>query len=126
MKKIVRFDRWFARQARQTAEQILRTNLAQYGLSIKVGNGRFTSDTLRFRVELLVDGASERMEREAAERFGLSDNLIGKTVTIAGVEYRVTRFNPSARKYPIIVRNPMNGRSYRITKAQLREGLQNA
>lgn len=101
------------------------------GLSVRVGNARFSSSNVTFKVEVAeVSSAGEVLDSEAeafksrASFFGLSPNDLGKTfTTFGGEEFRIVGLRPRAPKRPIIGARTKDGKRFVFTTGQVEFAL---
>ena len=86
----------------------LNTFAKAHGLTLKTGNGRYGSNSLRIPVELfeVTNGKSaEQVEFEKyAKLFGLEPSDYGKTFATGGATYTIVGLAMRSRKYPILAK----------------------
>ena len=78
-------------------------------ISIKVGNARYTDNSVTFSLEVSTindDGSVNTTESEdfkrSARRYGLDPQDLGRSFVHAGSQYKIVGCKPRSRKYPII------------------------
>ena len=129
MTKINEFDRTNLRLLRDDVESALNAVGKKYGIDLRLGTGRFSSENVTFRLEGSVIRAEGVVTREAAEfrqyadLLGLEASDLGKTFTQGGRRFEITGAKLSSRKYPILARNVLNGKVYKFRVADVREAL---
>lgn len=113
MSKITRFDRPVVVQFRSDFQKDLDVLSQKYGLKIALGNAKFTSENVSFKLEVAVVGKAGALTREAtafksmARMYDLSPDLLGKKILLkSGKLVVVEGLNPRCHKYPVIVRLP--------------------
>lgn len=84
----------------------------KHGISLKLGNGRFSPVDATFKLELAVceDGVAMTPEKQILKM--LFPDLVDKTVEIDGESAKVVGYNKKARSYPFIVE--MKGKRYKV------------
>jgi hypothetical protein len=129
MSKINEFDRTNLRLLRGDVQSALATIAKKYGIDLRLGTGRFSSENVTFKLEGSVIRAEGVVTREAAEfrqyadLLGLEAGDLGKTFTQAGKRFEITGAKLSSSKYPILARNVLNGKVYKFRVADVREAL---
>jgi len=103
------FDRPTIKVLRMKIQNELVNLGKELGLSINVGNARFSSNTVNFKVEfslirkdgLVLNGEAEAF-RDSAHRYGLKPEYLGKTFHFHGKSYTITGMKPRNHKFPIL------------------------
>ncbi len=129
MTKINEFDRTNLRLLRDDVESALNAVGKKYGIDLRLGTGRFSSENVTFRLEGSVIRAEGVVTREAAEfrqyadLLGLEASDLGKTFQHRGQPYEIVGAKLSSSKYPIFARNVLNRKVYKFRVADVREAL---
>jgi hypothetical protein len=83
----------------------------KHGLTIQLGNIRYSEDDFRMQVKAFATGKGNvadpkeaaRIEFEKyAHRFGLIESDFGKKFTVGTITYTICGIKPRAKRYPVI------------------------
>ena len=118
---ITAFDKPTLRALRPEIEALLAP-LADRGVRVRLGNGRFDATTADFRLELVVDrpatpDGTVRESKEAtafrrlAYAYGFHPDDLGKAFPYEGTTFRLVGCRPAAPKRPIIIES-LAGKRY--------------
>jgi hypothetical protein len=110
---------------RTSIEAALKQVEAQYGVTVDVGNARFTDRSVKFQfnvIECDVDSTGNVIKVDPAEadfkanhwRWNLKADALGKTFFVNGLRYTLVGSKSRNTKYPIIATAP-NGKRYKFT-----------
>lgn len=102
---------------RSELQKVINEYTNDTGLSIRVGNMKYSSDTIEIKLigAIVSDGSNNKYAKEAADfrkyanLYGLNVNHLGQTFS----DYTILGLVPSRRKYPILCEK--NGGSILIT-----------
>lgn len=130
MSKITQFDVTTAKLLRTPIEDALKDLATKYGISIKVGNGSFTSANLTFKLELAtLDNTGTIQSKEVqdfkryAVMFGLKATDLGREfLDWSGRKFFIVGAAPRSSKYPILVRNA-KGQRFKFPAKEVQLGL---
>ena len=100
--KINQFDRANLRGLTQALEAALGTVAKEYGISIQLGRGGFTSDM--FKVSVVANTVSNNASTVPVAAFtgSFDSSLIGRKFRFRGSEYTIAGFKPNRPKFPVI------------------------
>lgn len=119
-KTITQFDRTNLRLMRPEIEAALKVLEAQYGISIKLGNAKFTSENVTFKFEMAVvgsNGAAETSERTAFRSYcfmyGFKEEQLGQSFKVGRDTYTVAGLNPKAKSMPVLAKRS-DGRMFKF------------
>ena len=113
MEKIKQFNRTNLRELREELNGALSDLAEQLGISIEIGNMRFSEHNVTIKLDANIQGQLKTTETNL-ERY--TDYKVGDVIDMPNTRLSgkivVKGYNPKARKYPLIVSN--NGKSYKI------------
>ena len=122
--KIENFTRQTVKNLRTELDSALAELSEKYGISINVGNARFSSTEVNFKLNINTTSDSGRVytrEGEAFERHkhlhGMSHLSVGDKVMVNGRSFILEGFNPRAKRYPIEI--SAGGSNYKCSISQL-------
>jgi len=122
--KIENFTRQTVKNLRSELDRALADLSAKYGISIDVGNAKFSSTEVNFKLNINTtsdSGVAYTREAEAFERhkhmYGMGHLNIGDKVTVNGKSFILEGFNPRAKRYPIEI--SAGGNNYKCSINQL-------
>jgi len=126
MATIKQFDRTTIHLMRPKLEAAFAALAAEYGIAIKLGNARFDSTNVTFKLELATksaDGAVVSKERAAytqlADLYDLKPEWLDKTFQYGGTTYKIAGLSTKARKAPVLASNP-SGKLYKFNERFVR------
>lgn len=122
------FDRQNLSAIRKDLEEILGQFAKQHGLSVSVGNIRFSPTEFGTRLQVRVNngGGLEEVSRYApisSLGLGFKDEDMGKVVTIRGKKYEVVGCKPRAWKMPMIVKDVRSGKLFKMQASDVAKAL---
>jgi len=106
------FDREAVRSIRAAIEAACESVGKAYGATITVGAGGYTTDNIRFKLEVAAvgkDGQAQTSEVQQfklyAHMFGLNPEDLGRTFTYGGNQYKLVGLAPRRPKFPFLAEN---------------------
>jgi hypothetical protein len=127
-----KMDRKTAKKVRTIIEKELNKILKKHGLSVEMGNARFTDTCLTTKITI-ADGDGEStnkstFETDKAYMAGFrieGPNPAGKVFTSrCGKKYEVVRFDSKKRKYPVICKCITDGALYKFAAESVIKSLE--
>ncbi len=110
-KTIKAFDKTNLRLLRTPIETALKAIETEFGISVKLGNARFTPDNVTFKLELATVGANGTAASKEAnslkfygELYGLPKNSLGRIFTEDNKQFEITGLRTKARRFPVLVK----------------------
>ncbi len=101
------------------------------GFKATVGHGRFSADSVVFKVELGRVGADGQANTQAADAFrqlaglyGLQADDLGRQFRLRGEQFVITGASHRSRKYPILARSVSTGRGWKFPPDAVRRALE--
>ena len=100
-------------------KEAIQSVAAKHGVSIKLGNTRYTTDNYSTKLEVAVIKNGKVVTQKSSdfdlykESFGVNANL-GDKFYDRGEEYEITGLAPRSTKYPILCKNLHNGKTYKF------------
>ena len=98
----------------------------KWGVSMKMGNIRFTDQSFSGKIEAaLADATQGGDPREAkwaadykryAALYEMPPNMVGKPVVFNGSEFTLLGYNTRGKTYPIMARNIADGKVYKLPR----------
>ena len=123
------FDRQAVKEIRETLQENLDAFGAEYGITFKLGNMRYSDVKLTTQLEVFATNGGDASDAGRIEwetncmRYGLRPNDFGKTIELSnGTPVTLSGIKTRNRKYPIIA-DADNGRSYKLTIGQVEAQL---
>ena len=123
--KIEEFNRQNCRTVDNAIEAALKQVEDQFGISIKIGGGRFSTNEFTTKITVTTGDGSDAARAKwnaYAFRFGLNDSDFGKTFTSNGEQFTITGLNPRRKKYPVSAVNS-RGTSYKFGAESVKRHL---
>ena len=122
------FTRANLKDLRKDIDNALKSVAEKHGLSLMLGNVRFTEDSFTGKLEArITDRVGEPTMaadfRSMAPSFGIPSSYLHRIVTINGKRYKIVGLKPRNRKYPIICENTANGKRFKFSAFAIREVL---
>lgn len=124
MPKITKFDKPAAERLRTELTAYLAPFLAERGLTVEIGNGKFDQSMLRFvGIEFKVP---ELAQAKAATNLRTYLQMAGIVVpgdareTFESAQYILVDYKPKAYKRPWVARSKLDGRNYVLEDAAAR------
>ena len=121
MSKVTEMTRPFLRAARVEMEAELKDFGEKYGLTISIGDARFTKGNAAFKVQLATTGSDGTVNTQEAEnfklnahQFGLKPEHLNAEITYLGRKYKLVGLSPKSTKFPLIVERIPDGKGYRM------------
>jgi hypothetical protein len=114
---------------RESINRALLDVAKQNGVTLKVGNMKYSSTNINIAVEaiLLSDNGEnlndKRTFEELAELYGLKVSDYGKKFSTVNGEYTLVRIDSKKRNYPIIAKNKA-GTTYKFSSEAVIKALQ--
>jgi hypothetical protein len=129
MQKITNFDRPTVKSLRSSLEADLATIALKYGITMELGNARFSEHECNFKFKLNTiasDGTPVETKEAAAFRrhaplLGIGHLSPGDHIRISGQEYEITGYNTRAPKSPIGIKALLTGKKYKCSVAYLKQ-----
>ena len=129
MQKITNFDRPTVKSLRSSLEADLATIALKYGITMELGNARFSEHECNFKFKLNTiasDGTPVETKEAAAFRrhaplLGIGHLSPGDRIRISGQEYEITGYNTRAPKSPIGIKALLTGKKYKCSVAYLKQ-----
>jgi len=116
--KIERFDRPTAKKMREAINTELASLEEYFGVTVNLGNIRYSDDSLSVKLELRVGGDPEEHARKDWEKncafYGFKAEDFGREFTYALDTYKVVGINPRSRKFPLVAERVKNGKQYKM------------
>ena len=110
--------KWTNRLTREWVKEIrqaLQDSIEVDGFDIKVGNASFDDDEVTFKLNLRINGAETREQRDL-RRYAELDNVnTSKIAKVQGELYSLIGYRIKARSRPYIVKNVANNKEYIFT-----------
>ena len=128
MIKIKEWDKTSCNLIAAEVEKELAKFKSKYGITVKRGNGKFSSTnfTLKIDLGLMVDGKVVDKYAEAWKKnayfYGMNKGWLGKTFVSKGKTFKITGWNKSAHKYPVIAET-LKGKAYKFTSDSIKEKM---
>lgn len=119
---ITKFDKPTLNALRPEINAALQEVAAKHGITIKLGNGTYTSVSADFKVSLKVEGAAESELDNWALFHDLPKGLFGRTFKSGGETYTISGVKPRSSKFPILATNSQ-GKTYKFPVETVRQGL---
>ena len=127
--KIKSFDKKNCETIRAEVMAAVAAVMHKYDLSATYKGGRFSNE--RFSVNLDLDVlavASSGEEMPAsfpkdAARVGLPSDSYGKLFKLRGTLYKITGIKTRNRKYPVLAKNLLDGKQYKLPVSSVVAGL---
>tara|TARA_R110002110_G_scaffold69439_12_gene187217 strand:- start:1087 stop:1512 length:426 start_codon:yes stop_codon:yes gene_type:complete len=125
MSKIHQLDIHAIVDIRKALEPALQEIGAEYGLTLTLGRGTYSTEngTGTLKLELATLGENGEAESPAAkdfkahaELFGLKATDLGRRFVSNGSEFEISGLKPRNRKYPIIATKVSDGRGYKFSE----------
>lgn len=120
--KIKHFDRPTIKHLRPVIEKALNEALTSYGISVTLGNAKFSPASMSIKVEMATvaeDGTVKNPQYEAlvslGHFYGLPESFDINTL-VGG--YKLVGLNTKSHKYPFIAEK--NGKRYKMAVAHIR------
>lgn len=130
------FTKASVKQFRADFEATMAAFGAKHGLTLNIGNIRFTPNDVRFKVTgvitkatavngvaIPVKSVAEQNFVSMAWRHGLQATDLHKKVTIQGREFEITGYMPGRPKFSFEIRATKTGRQFKATRLQLVSAL---
>lgn len=129
MQKITNFDRPTVKSLRSSLEADLATIALKYGITMELGNARFSEHECNFKFKLNTiasDGTPVETKEAAAFRqhaplLGIGHLSPGDHIRIGGQEYEITGYNTRAPKSPIGIKALLTGKKYKCSVSYLKQ-----
>ncbi len=93
-----------------------------HGIVLKLGSGTFTPGHATFKLEISTVGESGEVNTKEADDFkrcahlyGLKPEHLGQTFFQGGREFVVVGCKPRSSSYPILAKNAINGKTYKLS-----------
>lgn len=106
----MRFDRARCREIREALDGNLQPLSKRLGLAIRVGSATFTSNNIRFKLEVFANGEAGSPEADAfriyCSRYGLQPEDLNKPFNWGGKQYVLTGCKPRSTRFPLLGRSP--------------------
>ena len=113
----------------------LLNELKQYGINASVGTIRFSTTSLRFKVEMQLSTpvttpngvvTIEPVEVTELKRFEKNNpsfgSLVGRGITVSGKSFVINGYKPSRHQYPFSVTGVAGGK-YKLSENNVRQAL---
>jgi hypothetical protein len=118
-KTITVFDKTNLRSMQIPIELALQAIETEFGISVKLGNARFTPDNATFKLELSTLNANgQAVTKEANDLktygtlYGLPANALGQTFIEYGKKFEITGLRTKASRYPVLVKRVIGGKVF--------------
>lgn len=126
--KIKQFDKQETRRIGSAIEDALQKVANQFGVCIKRGNGRFSSNNLTLKIEVsLLNANGEVKSRESetfklyAKVYGLEPTDLGRTFTAwSGKTFEITGLSARSHKYPVFAKNVLTGKGFKFPAEEVK------
>lgn len=119
MKKVTSFNRQNIRQINSELEAALKQVAEKYGLEVKLGNTRFTSDNFTTKVQVATVGEGGITMSKEATDFNRYKTILGINMELgqefqrSGKTYTIVGLKPRSKKYPILAKCS-DGKTYKL------------
>lgn len=129
--KITQFDKQSCRTLAIAVEEALQKVAKEFGVSIKRKGGSYSPTNYTVKIEASIIGKGGIVISREAEDFksycqmyNLKPTDLGKTFTSDdGVKYKIKGLSTRSRKYPIIVKNLNNGKTFKFPERMVQRSL---
>ncbi len=101
----------------RTALKELLAPIESTGLSVEVGNIKYSSVNMKVSMEFFVKEGKEEQDKEMANRWLEATDAqfrVGDEFSDPGGTYVIKGYNSKARKFPVIIHNKEDGKDYKI------------
>ncbi len=117
-------DRNTARQLSAEVEAALQAVADRHGLVVKMGGGKFDSNTYVPKVEFKTADADSSEFEMFASSYGLDPEDFGKVFVYGpGDRYKITGVAPRNHRFPILVEKVDSGKGYKFPSETVRKAL---
>ena len=119
MKKVTSFNRQNIRQINSELEAALKQVAEKYGLEVKLGNTRFTSDNFTTKVQVATVGEGGITMSKEATDFNRYKTILGINMELgqefqrSGKTFTIVGLKPRSKKYPILAKCS-DGKTYKL------------
>jgi len=120
---VTEFNRQNCRTIDNAINDALKQVEAQFGVTIKIGGGRFSSNEFTTKITVSTgDGTDAAKEKFGlyAFRYNLKNSDFGKTFTSNGEIFRISGIKPRGKKYPIMAERVRDGARYKFSAERIR------
>jgi hypothetical protein len=118
--KLSTFTRSDVRSINADIQAAIQTVAKRYGVSIEVGNARYSSTEINTKVKIAVvsgtTGVALTKEAKAYELFAPQNGItvkLGDTIAMRGKQFVIKGWNTRSPKYPILAEGT-DGKTYKI------------
>lgn len=116
-------DRAKVKEINEGTREALEKVAERFGLTVKVGGGKFDSGTFTPKIVYAEQG-NDRVEFEDnAWKVGLRETDFERVVTIQGTRYKLVGINLRAPRYPIVAVDLASGKQFKLTEASVQAAL---
>lgn len=122
MSKIKEFNKAECGKLGKAVEAELVKVGKRFGIDIQFRGGTFSGSEFTFRVRATTLDTNGAVKDKKAENFkklaslyGMNPNDLGRTFTSGYSKYEIVGLNPSAHKYPIIVRDVKTNKRFKLS-----------
>lgn len=124
------------RIAVKTLRDLMQAKLNEIpGFKITMGNARFDSATVAFKVDVLEIGSSSaanafdaRAEADFqrwAEMFSLAPTDLGRKFASGGASYKIIGLAPKSHLFPVLAKREPDGKIFKFPAEAVKRGLTN-
>lgn len=125
------FDKLTVRSLRADIKQALKSVEQRHGITVDLGNARFTDTQTTYQLKLIVTdpltGTPQTAEREAfinnAEFFGLDPSWLDQTFLMDGEQYKIRGLKTTARRYQVQVTRTSDGKHFKMSSKMVRREM---
>ena len=104
------FDRPRCREIRDALDEVIQPLSQRLGLTIRLGTASFTSNNIRFKLEVFEDSETGTPEADAfrvyCSRYGLQPEDLNKPFAWGGKQYALIGCKPRSTRFPLLGRGP--------------------
>jgi hypothetical protein len=125
------FSKEIAGMVRKELDIALAVVVTKYGLHIQLGKGTFSSDTLKFPLELVCGGKTpaerDYLDAVAAGLLpGYTADDLGKPIKTRSRDFVLAGFQKRSRRMPMLIKDPVAGSLHIMSAADALKGLRAA
>lgn len=123
--KITKLDTIILKEIRAEINSALKSVSDKFGLAkIETLSGSYNENSFAFKIQGILDGVvATNHDAQYAEMLGLPSDIIGRTIIMNGVQFKVERLEPNRPKNQIVIMHLGNGKTYKTTADSVRLAL---
>ena len=124
--KVKEFNKVTCREVSKEIETALKKVATKYGIDIKTGNGRFSSDTFDLKIKCARIVGGKTLTKEVrdfklyARSVGLKATDLHRVFCSGSKTFKITGYNTKAHKFPIMGIDIKTGRGYKFPADHVR------